>query len=278
MELGNYSDAESQVMETRYLQAKSLVSNGNYDGAVAIFTDIRGYKDVDSLLSNDQNLVKAVKNRIYAVGNYVNFGHYPHGSDGNDNADIEWVILAKNGYNALLISRYGLDAKPYNDKWVDITWEKSTLRCWLNEVFLNKAFTEQEKKCIMLTNVNNDSSQCYSNWSTNGGNNTQDSIFLLSYAEANDYFDVMYDDNFDSTNMKSRVEPTEYAIKQGAYTPNGTSSTAGWWWLRSPGDSQDTAAYVSFDGLLNCDSVLHVDACVRPALWINLETLISSGF
>ena len=277
MELGNYSDAESQVMETRYLQAKNLVSNGNYDGAVAIFTDIRGYKDVDSLLSNDQNLVKAVKNRIYAVGNYVNFGHYPHGSDGNDNTDIEWVILAKNGYNALLISRYGLDAKPYNDKWVDITWEKSTLRSWLNEVFLNKAFTEQEKKCITLTNVNNDSSQCYSNWSTNGGNNTQDSIFLLSYAEANDYFDVMYDDNFDSTNMKSRVEPTEYAIKQGAYTPNGTSSTAGWWWLRSPGDSQDTAAYVSFDGLLNCDSVIHVDACVRPALWINLETLISGN-
>jgi len=250
---GNYSDAATQITETRYLKAKDLTSKGDYAGAAAIFIRIKGYKDVDNLLANDHNFATA-RDAKYSVGNYVTFGHYPQTSGGNDNTEIEWLVLAGDGNKALLISRYGLDAKPYNEKYVDITWDKCTLRTWLNGTFLNKAFTAQEQKGILTTTVDNSKNQGYSKWSTSGGNNTQDRIFLLSYAEVNKYLGVTYDD---SKNKESRVAPTAYALKQGAYTSSSNKTAdgtaAGWWWLRSPGNNQNNAANVNNDS-----------GCVRP--------------
>ncbi len=258
------------ITETKYLKAKSLAAKGDYAGAAAMFSGIRGYKDVDSLLTNDHNLA-AARDAKYSVGNYVTFGHYPQTREGNDSTEIEWLVLARDGNKVLLISRYGLDTKPYNDYWADITWEKCTLRTWLNGTFLSKAFTAEEQKGILLTNVDNGSSQGYSKWSTNGGNNTQDRVFLLSYAEANKYFGVTY-----SMNTKSRVAPTAYAIEQGAYTSNSDKTAdgtaAGWWWLRSPGYYPSSAARVYDGGSLGYSSFSNDDAVVRPALWINLES------
>ena len=42
---------------------------------------------------------------------------------------------------ALLLSRYGIDAQPYNTEHMSMMWGMCTLRKWLNEVFMNKAFT-----------------------------------------------------------------------------------------------------------------------------------------
>ena len=203
---------------------------------------------------------------------YVTFGHYPQTAEGNDSTAIEWVVLQKEGNKALLISRYGLDAQPYNAEYTDATWETCTLRTWLNDTFMNKAFTEEEQKAILTANVDNSSIQGYSGWSTHGGNNTQDQIFLLSYAEANKYFGVTYGDS----STKARVKPTAYAEKQGAYTSNSCKTAdgdnTGWWWLRSLGGSQGSAASVYNDGSLDSSNVRGGSACVRPALWVNLES------
>ena len=265
--LNGYGDSAAQITETKYLKAKYLTTKGDYAGAAAIFIGIKGYKDVNSLLKN-----AAARDAKYSVGNYVTFGHYPQTSTGTDSTAIEWLVVARDGNKALLLSRYGLDAQPYNTQLADITWEKCTLRTWLNGTFLNKAFTAAEQKGILLTNVDNGSSQGYSKWSTSGGNNTQDRIFLLSYAEAKKYLGVTYDD---SKNTKSRVAPTDYAIKQGAYTSSSNKTAdgtaAGWWWLRSPGDYRDYAAFVYNYGSLGCSYVSN-GICVRPALWIDLES------
>ena len=176
-------------------------------------------------------------------------------------------------HKALLISMYGLDAKPYHTEKTDITWENCSLRRWLSKDFMNKAFTAQEQAGIVLTSVDNSKSQGYSGYSTYGGNTTQDNVFLLSYAEANKYLGVTSDN---PNNTISRAALTAYAIKNGAYTsgsnktPEGTA--AGWWWLRSPGGGQDYAADVCADGSLSNFSVNDGSGCVRPALWINLES------
>ena len=82
------------------------------------------------------------------AGQYVKFGHYPQTAAGNDNTPIEWLVLAVQGNRALLLSRYELDAKPYNTLKTGVTWETCTLRTWLNGEFLNKAFTAEEKTGI----------------------------------------------------------------------------------------------------------------------------------
>ena len=100
-------------------------------------------------------------------------------------------------------------------------------------------------------------------------------MFLLSYAEANKYFGVTYDN---SSNTKSRVAPTAYAIAQGAWTSSSNKTTdstyAGWWWLRSPGSSSSSAARVDHNGARRDFDVSLTDVAVRPALWVNLESKI----
>ena len=274
--LGSYSDAAAQITETRYLMAKNLASKGDCAGAAAIFIGIKGYKDVDSLLANDPDLAAAAAREAkYSVGNYVKFGRYPQTGEGNDSTEIEWLVLAREENKALLISRYELDAKPYNEKYVDITWEKCTLRTWLNGTFLSKAFTAQEQQGILQTDVDNDNSQGYSRKSTTGGSNTEDKVFLLSYAEANKLLGVTYDNG---SNMKSRAAPTAYALKQGAWTSirskTADDSAAGWWWLRSPGGIQGGGARVYGDGSLSGGRVNTDNGGVRPAVWIDLDSPI----
>lgn len=151
------------------------------------------------------------------------------------------------------------------------------MRTWLNNIFMNKAFAEEEKKAILTTMADNSSSQCYSGCSTNGGNNTQDQIFLLSYAEARKYFGVKYwlDDSGAVQNMKAQVTPTAYASAQGAYTSNDNKTdegdNSGWWWLRSPGNDQSLGLTVSTDGSFYNGRVTFGNVCVRPALWVDLD-------
>lgn len=276
-ELGDYSDAKTQITETKYQQGKRFLTAKDYDSAARILINIKEYEDVDKLLAEDDNMIAAAaRDAKFAVGNYVTFGRYPQTKAGKDKTPIEWLVLARDGSKALLISRYGLDAQPYNTTNSEVTWETCTLRTWLNSTFYNKAFSSAEQAAILTTNVDNSKKQCYSGYSTDGGNNTQDKVFLLSYAEANKYFGVKnWQNNGATDNVKSRVAPTVYAIAQGA-EKNSSYKTAdgidaGWWRLRSPGVSQYDAAYVSTDGSLYANRVNVGSGSVRPALWVNIE-------
>ncbi len=207
----------------------------------------------------------------FTPGNYVFFGTYPQSEFGDDKTPIEWLVLDREGDKALLLSWYGLDTQPYNEDSSDITWEACALRKWLNSDFMNRAFTAEEQAAILKTEVDNTRSQGYSEWDANGGKNTEDKIFLLSYAEVSRYFGVVYGR---SGNTASRVSPTGYAKKQGAnaYPAYKTieAEDAGWWWLRSPGYHQGSAARVGADGSLGGFDVYESKGCVRPALWVDL--------
>lgn len=48
------------------------------------------------------------------TGSYVSFGHYPQTASGHDRTPIVWLVLQVTGNKALLLSRDGLDAMPYN--------------------------------------------------------------------------------------------------------------------------------------------------------------------
>ena len=279
-ELGDYSDAKTQITETKYQQGKRFLTAKDYDSAARILINIKEYEDVDKLLAEDDNMIAAVaaaaaaaRDAKFPVGNYVTFGRYPQTKAGNDATPIEWLVLARDGNKALLISRYGLDTQRYNKYTTSVTWETCTLRTWLNGMFYNKAFSSAEQAAILTTTVDNSKSQCYSGWNTSGGNNTQDKVFLLSYAEANKYFGVTYGN---SSNTKSRIAPTAYAIAHGAwaspYQKTADDIDAGGWLLRSPGYYQRYAAYVSSDGSLSDQNVDYASASVRPALWVNIET------
>ena len=210
-------------------------------------------------------------------GDYVKFGRYPQTAEGNDMTPIEWLVLEVQGNKVLLLSRYGMDAKPYNTEWGNFTWEKCTLRRWLNKEFMNKAFSSAEQKKILMTKVDNSQSQGYSGWNTSGGNNTEDKLFLLSCGEAHKYLGVTREDD---QNIKARLSPTEYVKRKGAWTSSlnktADGTEAGWWWLRSPGDphfSRTTAARVHPDGSLSSGSEDYSGCFIRPALWVSVDAI-----
>ena len=198
-----------------------------------------------------------------SVGDHFTFGNYPQGEDGEEQP-IEWRVLAVESGKALVISEKLLDCIEYNETSTEVTWETCTLRNWLNNDFISKAFSSsQQAKIITVTNQNPNNPE----YDTKGGNATQDKIFALSIDEAKKYF---RDDD-------DRIAvPTCYAKKQGCYVsddyslPNGEKT--GWWWLRSPGISSSSAAIVDVNGDI-CRYGSNVDGhvgCVRPAFWLNL--------
>lgn len=208
------------------------------------------------------------------VGDIITFGKYPQTADGSV-LPIEWQVLDVKDRKALVISKYGLDAKPYHSELIDVTWETCTLREWLNNDFLNTAFSENEQHAILLTDVDNSKEQGYSGFKTNGGNQTQDKIFLLSCDEASRYFGVQYFLAEDAGyNMESRVAPTAYAVNQGANKSTFNRTTEGFgtagWWLRSPGFHQVTPAGVDPEGFLSYNIAMCDYDVVRPAFWLDL--------
>ena len=238
----------------KYEEAQSLIAESNYADAYLILNELRGYKDVDQLLG--------IGDPEYAIGSEIQFGSYEQdGNTGNGAEDIEWIILARAGDNALLLSKYGLDAKEYHEEQEDITWEQSDIRSWLNSSFMDTAFTSEEQGAILKSEVDNSQAEGNSEYDTTGGNNTEDRVFLLSYKEAfEDYF---------TSDMERICIPTCYAVQNGAYRDDDTGVC--YWWLRSPGSFQNGATDVKSGGSSSV-GVTHDRSCIRPALWVNLES------
>ncbi len=74
--------------------------------------------------------------------NVVEFGKYD--LDIGHAGPIEWLVVDRNVDSYLLVSRYIIDCKNYNNSDKEVTWENATLNEWLNNYFLNGAFSSDE--------------------------------------------------------------------------------------------------------------------------------------
>ena len=201
------------------------------------------------------------KNPEYKVGETIEFGNYPQDKDGTEKP-IEWIVMKNEGNQVLLLSKYVLDAKSYNEGWEDVTWETSDIRQWLNTEFYTTAFNKAEKAKIQTSLIKNEDD---SEYGTNGGNDTEDKVFLLSEKEADTLF---------SNDDERIAKATEYAEKSGVYINESSEEKGAWWWLRSPGYYSVYAAEVHGSGWV-CrigNDVDYSGGGVRPALHLNLQS------
>ena len=235
-----------------------MVSNdtGNYGKETATEEN---YQEESNIEDDDTNSTEYSYNNVQ-VGDVITLETYEQDNNtSNGKEDIEWQVLDKEGNKILVISKYALDCQPYNTEWVDITWETCTLRDWLNDEFINTAFTGSEKAMIPTVTVTADENPEYD---TDPGNDTQHKIYLLSIEEVVKYF---------ASDEAMMCEATAYAEAQGAYISSSYGTC--FWWLRSLGDLQNYAAGVYASGGVNESGVrvYNDNAGVRPALWITLE-------
>ena len=184
------------------------------------------------------------------VGDNIPFGKYL------------WRVLKIKDGKALLLSDRIIENRKYNESNTNVTWETCTLRRYLNEEFYN-SFSASEKAMIAETRISNNKNPRYG---TNGGNDTNDKIFLLSLEEVVKYFG----DSGQLNNISERKSLSDqYNSARIAQDGRGTAT---WWWLRSPGSFSAYAANVLYDGTVDVfgDFVRSGSGGVRPALWMNL--------
>ena len=198
---------------------------------------------------------------------------------------VKWRVLSNASGQLFLLSDQNLDVFQYHTDSESVTWEKSTMRSWLNgygvseniggdsgtdytsDHFIGTAFSEKEQKAIAETEVVNDDNPTYG---TEGGENTNDKIFLLSVDEARN--SSYFADN------NSRIATNTAYVAGGGKIGGGMLGVgeADNWWLRSPGTDDDVAAYVNDNGGVRSfgPNVDFVITAVRPAFNLDLNSVL----
>lgn len=228
------------------------------------------YFDENGDIAWENNISKELKtakvNTYYMMGNYEQDNNYENGKE-----PIEWKILYKDNQKVLLYSKYILDNKRYNDEDLNITWEESSLRKWLNNEFLDEAFSKEEKNLIVEVENENLKNDVYG---TDSGNKTLDKVFLLSIDECKRYFGKSNKDKDGyNVNLKLSTTGTNYAITNGILVEDKIEKYKGNspFWLRNAGILSNFATGVDIFGDVNSEggnNVVNKLNGVRPAIWI----------
>jgi len=231
-------------------------------------------------------------------GDVVVFGSYEQdGDDGDGLEPIEWVVLDEYEDTILVFSKYVIDKKPFNENDTAVYWSQSTIRKWLNDEFIAQAFSEKEQEAIVASVLNNPGSSGYfSEFSKNGGtatgNNTEDKVFLLSYADVLKYYELEKVEKYyifagadlittataacdiENTSMSQMEYDTFY--KEEGWPEDCVGVEGSGWFLRSHGFNSDDVMSVGYDGgvrgyyfTLGADyESVAFEGGIRPAMWI----------
>ena len=204
---------------------------------------------------------------------------------------IIWRVLDVSDGSALLLSDRILDSVPYNDEYRDVCWEESGLRRWLNgfepedltdagracyknQSFLDRAFTEEELRAVIVSSVSNDNNYYFE---TVCGPGTHDRVFILGEeevfsSEKAEAYGFRPDDAV--ADPGRRILPTAYAAGSGAWRSEAPETMGiGFWLLRTNGYTQDNVVYVGEKGYLYNRGipVTCMDAGIVPAIRVRVN-------
>ena len=190
----------------------------------------------------------------YNIGECLRFGGYV------------WQVLDIQGCETLLLCKDVIFKRHYNGSYKNTTWEKCSLRKYLNGKFFDLLGKENTR--ISLKNIITNNNPWYG---IKGGKAANDKIFLLSIEEVVWYFGdsgELINRPLNYYMINDYMINDQYNRKRIAYDDTGSAKG---WCLRSPGELGSYTVFVDYCGIINVKgiSVYHSDLGVRPALWLN---------
>jgi hypothetical protein len=198
------------------------------------------------------------------VGDRFSFGAYEQDNNSNNGKEqIVWRVLKVESDRALVISDQILDRQKYHTKSFSVTWETSSIREWLNDKFLQSAFTADERQQILTVTVpaQDHPAPQTDNLARLRGNDTRDQIFLLNAQEAEALF---------GSDEDRQAYPTQYTASHGIDSRSVKKPAS--WFLRQPHPRFGTAtATVNQNGKLDVANVDYEQIGIRPAMWIRIQ-------
>lgn len=205
----------------------------------------------------------------------VCLGQYPQDDESGNNKDaLEWIVLIKAEGRALLLSKYIIDCKRFNNEVEEgcreYNYSNSSIREWLNNEFYNLAFNDSDQEnilsvkidCLTILKDNNEKKE------------STDKVFLLSENQIIELF------GYDSDSLKYdmlKATCTKFAKKKkdddcnlAVCGNNGAS-----YWLRDVYaiGRYANASIIHASGNFNREScnLDFNDVGVRPAIWVALK-------
>ncbi|MCR5661483.1 MAG: DUF6273 domain-containing protein [bacterium] len=280
----NMRGKEDFLQAVKFSSANMFYRENEFDMALSLYREMGDYQNSRQMVNaciNKLGGTAYLANEEFASGSIMKFGRFEQDNNlANGPEPIEWLATAsymeKGEQHILLISKYCLDCRPYQDKKPFATWGNCSLRRWLNRSFYNNAFSIQERERILAVPVGPDwSSDFYyfgsirfSGVHSNDFSESKDKVFILSRWE------------YSSVNNKisEKTSATPYAVARGAIQNDGSCL----YWLRNyrmvswPHNKNGGISYVVDTpavACLNSEERKIVEAddktiCVRPAIRI----------
>jgi len=286
-------DVSSTAISINNIYNNSVTDDENDNKDVMEQTEIEEGVNTGSI---DSAAIEDIKNA--KAGDCVLFGQYEqNGDDSNGMEPIEWIVLDADEDKILLLSKYVIEKKPYNETDKTVGWAGCTLRKWLNEDFIVTAFDDAQVENIIEVEIDNPGSKEFfkefgKSMGTAAAKKTKDKVFLLSYSEILEYYKPSKVDKFcvyvdkdliTTATLSSGIKNTSLSLKQyeSFYKAEGwpqdcVELNGSGWFLRSPGVNADDVMSVGYDGAVrglyleygqDYESV-DFEGGVRPAMWI----------
>lgn len=200
------------------------------------------------------------------IGDTVIFGKYT------------WRILELEPDRMLLLTEYIIEQGSYHHIYEPITWEKCSLRQYLNTDFY-EAFSDDEKARILLVENENKDNHWYH---TSGGNTTKDHVFILSLEEVTcRYFGDSQDKLLNpGKNQRYWFQRKDVNNKKRVAYLADRPEKIWWWWIRTPGRVGVKSVYIHGDGNIGIQgnniykgnlSDGYCTGGIRPAMWVKRE-------
>lgn len=178
---------------------------------------------------------------------YLLYGSYPQGEQ-SETAPIVWKVLKMQNGLAYLMSEKILDVQRVSgDQWNYKGWEHSELYAWLNEDFLQAAFSREEQ----------------------GALHKDETLGFVSLPGVEDLQDKAL--GF-GTDLSRRIYGTAYALTQRglySYSSRGYSPI----WTRTPSRQTHAQRATKINGKIGFIGVESDDLGVCPVIWLKLDSV-----
>ena len=180
-------------------------------------------------------------------GHLTVLGAYEQNKNNADGHEpITWIVLHSEGNKTLLVSSLILARGDYNHsegQSMACSWKSSRIRKWLNTEFYDEAFSDNEKKHILSTLIEQD------------GETSKDKVILLNREQVNNYF---------------REQQLTQTAAAGTESVSGSKMMIDWW-LISSGD-KFYKYYVTDKGGIDYEYACEVKG-IRPAIWVDSSSI-----
>ncbi len=263
----------SEMTASDYMRYKDVIYNGSkYRGVVFDSyrpkrTDYASSSDIDDIDLTFQIENGYIPNTVYW------FKYEP----------IIWRVLSPE--EGLVMSETLLDSQAFNNyiteengeyygepdengnKYYANDYEHSSIRVWLNDDFMNTAFSGSQQNTIAVTEVKTQK------YGEDSPTTTNDKIYLLS---KDDVQNASYGFSSDETR---KAQGSDYAKSQGLYvSTSGSNSGKSYWRLRSAGSYSVITCEVDYDGYVGSSyGTDKTDYGVRLAFNLNPASAITQS-